>query len=285
MGYEKIALVVSTKDTAGMNIRNALLQEFPFEKRGEGFSGNPVYRTELKGRDLRLFTLEQDSIYAEHLDKELADTGFSPDLIIFCTKHQGRAGVKSLSCHSIGNWDKAEMGGSPKTLCRAPATVLKSAAVALKKEAETLGWVFSLEATHHGPELETPVLFMEIGSTADEWPVKEAGEAVARAVKAVLSSTYKPCRAVLLFGGGHYSHYGEKVQLKTEYAVGHTCPRFMLQHVDRDMLLQALEKTVTEEKPLVLLDWKGLGKEKARIRDMLDEEGIEWDRSDRFFKS
>lgn len=282
--YKKIALVVSTKDIAGMNIRDALLQEISFEESGRVFHGHAVCRAGLGGRNLRLYTLEQDSIYAEHLDRELADAGFSPDLIIFLTKHQGGEGIKSLSCHSPGNWDRAEMGGSPKTLCPAPATMLKAASIALKKEAEAMGWLFSTEVTHHGPELDTPVMFMEIGSTKKEWPVKEAGKAVASAVKGVLTSESKPLRAVLLLGGGHYSHYAEKVQLTTDYAVGHACPKFMLQHVDKAMLMQALEKTVSVERPLVLLDWKGLGPEKARLKEMLNEEGIEYDRSDRFFK-
>lgn len=282
--YSKIALVVSTKDSAGMNIRAALLEEILFEESAEQFSNNPVHRVGLAGRDIHLYTIEQDSIHAEHLDKELADTGFTADLIIFLTKHQGGAGIKSLSCHSPGNWDKAEMGGSPKTLCPAPVAVLKAASIALKKEAEAMGWIFSHEVTHHGPELDTPVLFMEIGSTENEWPMKNAGQAMARAVKAVLSEDLKARRAVLLLGGGHYSHYAEKVQFKTDCAVGHACPKFMLQHIDKAMLLQALEKTVSKDSPVVLLDWKGLGPDKARLRDMLNEEGIGWDRSDKFFK-
>ena len=34
----------------------------------------------------------------------------------------------------------------------------------------------TLEATHHGPYTDKPTCFVEIGSTANEWPVKEYGE-------------------------------------------------------------------------------------------------------------
>lgn len=282
---QKVALVVSTQDAAGMNIRKALLGLPAFEESTEVFQGHAVCRAGLGGRDLRLYTLGQDSVSAEHLDRELADAGFSPDLIIFLTKHQGGEGIQSLSCHSPGNWDKAEMGGSPRTLCPAPAAMLKAASIALKKEADALGWIFSHEVTHHGPELDTPVMFMEIGSTEKEWPVEEAGQAVARAVKALLSERREQCKTVLLLGGGHYSHYAEKLQLQSGYAMGHACPKFMLPALDREMLLLALDKTVSTERPLVLLDWKGLGTEKARLRELLESEGIEYDRSDRFFKS
>lgn len=281
--YQKIALSVSTQDAAGMNIRDALLHEIPFEESGEKFQGHPVCHTGLAGRNLKLYTIEQDSIYAEHLDRDLAESAFSPGLIIFLTKHQGGKGIQSLSCHSPGNWDRAEMGGSPRSLCPAPAAMLKAASIALKKEADALGWLFSHEVTHHGPELDTPAMFMEIGSTEKEWSVEEAGQAVARAVKTLLSERHEQCKTVLLLGGGHYSHYAEKVQLHSRYAMGHACPKFMLPSLDRGMLMQALEKTVTTERPIVLLDWKGLGTEKARLREMLESEGIEYDRSDRFF--
>ncbi len=279
-----IAVIATTPDVASMNIRKALLSELPLKEIGEQFDGHPVLTCTIGERDIRLYTSEKRSIHAEHIDRELSESGFIPGIIIFITKHQGGAGIKSLSCHAPGNWDKAEMGGTPKILCPAPASMLKVAAIALKEESEKMEWRFSLEVTHHGPELETPVMFMEIGSTPEEWPIPEAGIAVARAVRTVLETPHEEKQAVLLLGGGHYSHYGEKVQLHSGYACGHACPKFMLPYLDRDMLMQALDKTISPEKPIVLLDWKGLGPDKARIRDMLEEEGIEWSRSDKFFK-
>lgn len=279
----RVALAVSGKDRAGLNIRQALLGAIPFEKRAESFSGHAVHEAALGAMTVRLCTLEEDSIHAERLDRRLADAGFRPDLVIFLTKHQGGEGVKSLSCHSPGNWHAADMGGSPGKLCIAPAAMLKQAAISLKAEADRMGWVLSVEITHHGPLMDAPVMFMEIGSTAAEWPLPEAGKAVASAVLSMLSVPYTERRAVLLLGGGHYSHYAEKVQLSSEYALGHACPKFMLPHLDAGMVRQAIERTISKEKPVVLLDWKGLGSEKARIREMLDAEGIAWERTDRFF--
>ncbi len=278
-----VALAVSARDAAGLNIREALLGTLPFGKRKESFSGHAIYEAAINGKTVRLYTLQEDSIHAEHLDRRLADAGFRPDLVIFLTKHQGGEGIRSLSCHSPGNWHAAEMGGSPKRLCIAPAAMLKAATLALKAEADRMGWLLSVEVTHHGPLMDAPVMFMEIGSTAAEWPLPEAGKAVASAVVAMLSAPYVERRAVLLLGGGHYSHYAGKVQLSSEHALGHACPKFMLPHLDAGMVRQALERTLSSGKPVVLLDWKGLGSEKVRIREMLDAEGIAWERTDRFF--
>ena len=45
------------------------------------------------------------------------------------------------------------------------------------------------------------------------------------------------------------------------------------------MLKQAIEKTY-EKVDFVLLDWKGLGKEKQRIKSILEELNIEYKRTD-----
>ena len=281
--YSKVALLVSTQDQAGMNIRSAVLEQFPFGNTGESFGSNDIYSTRIAGKDILLFTLEQKTIEAEQVDSQIAGRFFDPDILIFLTRHQGSGNIQCLSCHAPGNWGPAEMGGEGGKLCVAPAGMLKLASNALAKQAEGMGWQFSLEVTHHGPFVDTPAMFMEIGSTEKEWVIPEAGKAVARALKEVLTVHLEPKKTIFLVGGGHYSHYGEKVQLNSPFACGHAIPKFMLEHLDMEMLRQALERTVSVEQPLVLLDWKGLGEHKARIRDMLTENEIPWDRSDKFW--
>ena len=53
----------------------------------------------------------------------------------------------------------------------------------------------------------------------------------------------------------------------------------MLGMLDKRMILQAIEKTIPKP-DFILLDWKGLGKEKQRIVRLLDEMKIEYKRSD-----
>ena len=71
--------------------------------------------------------------------------------------------------------------------------------------------------------------------------------------------------------------------LKSDYAVGHICPKHNLESLDEDMLKQLIDKTLPKPE-FVILDWKGLGKEKQRILELLEKNSIKYERSDKFFK-
>lgn len=140
----KTAIIVSKVDPAGMNIAGFLEKE--------------------NLDNAKLYFVEKESIFNENIDKEI-----EADLFIFATKHQSAKGVHSLSCHSLGNWDKAEAGGKERTLCIAPAVLLKEAFVELSKAGKEMHNEITLEVTHHGPYMEKPCMFIEIGSDKDNW--------------------------------------------------------------------------------------------------------------------
>ena len=82
------------------------------------------------------------------------------------------------------------------------------------------------------------------------------------------------------FGGTHYCSNFNKIVLKTDIAISHVCPRYHLDKLDRGLIAQAVEKT-KEKVDFVLLDWKGLGKEKQRIAELLRSMGLEAKRTDK----
>ena len=55
----------------------------------------------------------------------------------------------------------------------------------------------------------------------------------------------------------------------------------MLEHIDEDIVEQAIKKNV-EKVDFVLLDWKGLGKYKQKVVNILDKIGIEVRRTKEF---
>jgi D-tyrosyl-tRNA(Tyr) deacylase len=71
--------------------------------------------------------------------------------------------------------------------------------------------------------------------------------------------------------------------LNSDYAVGHICPKHMLGNLDSKLLKQAVEKNGSRFS-MVVLDWKGLGAEKARIVSLLDDLGIKYERYQRLSK-
>ncbi|MEK6869382.1 MAG: D-aminoacyl-tRNA deacylase, partial [Nanoarchaeota archaeon] len=88
--------------------------------------------------------------------------------------------------------------------------------------------------------------------------------------------------SVFVVGGSHYNHVANKAMLQSNLAVGHICAKYNLESLDKDLLKQAMEKIIPKPK-FVLLDWKGLGKEKKRIIDLLEKNNIEYKRSDKAF--
>ena len=88
--------------------------------------------------------------------------------------------------------------------------------------------------------------------------------------------------SVFVIGGSHYNHVANKAMLQSNLAVGHICAKYNLGNLDENMIKQAMKKIIPNPK-FALVDWKGLGKEKQRILEILDKNNIEHRRSDKVF--
>ncbi len=263
------AIISSTKDLASMNIRNSLLNKYPFKETEQILDGNKIHAYE----NFRLYTIERELIFAENLDKEI-----DADFFIFVSKHRSADNKPALTVHAIGNWNDAKYGGQEKILCISDGKILKAFFLELSKhENQTI----TLEATHHGPYIEKPVLFLEIGSTEKEYSDEKLGDIMAdviiNAMKSYSSLNVIPALGI---GGQHYSTTFNKILQRTDYAIGHICPKFNLEFLDEEMISQAIEKIIPKPE-MVILDWKGLGQEKQRIVDLLGKMDIKYERSER----
>jgi len=273
-----IALIASTKDPASVNIKEALLQDFEFVKIEHKFEGNDVYGYLIDRKDIKLYTIDTELIFTNDLDKKI-----DADVFIFLSKHKAEEGRASLTCHPIGNFGNNEKGGKEKTLCTSASSFLKEILIELSKNVEGTEYEATLESTHHGPFMEKPLLFFELGSAEKHWNDKIGAKIYVKTLMNVLQTENKDYETVFVIGGSHYSHVGNKVLLKTNYSVGHICPKFNFENLDDDLLEQAMEKVIPKPK-FVLLDWKGLGKGKQSILELLEKNNIGYKRSDKFFK-
>jgi len=265
----KIAIIVSTKDSAGMNIKERLLETGKLVETVE-WKGHTVYEY---NNDCHLYTVDTDSINNEDIDKEI-----QADFFLFATKHSSAAGVQSLSVHSIGNWSKAEFGGRDKTMVFSDGNLLRYS-LFLLEELNTLEIEVIQEVTHHGPYLEKPTMFIEIGSNEEGWKNKKAAEILVKAIVKIIKTLQDKLPKFTLavgVGGLHHSPVFTSLMHRTDLAFSHICPKYNLENLDIEILKEAMEKGKAE---LVILDWKGLGKEKQRIVAMLEEHNIPFKRS------
>ncbi len=142
-----------------------------------------------------------------------------------------------------------------------------------QKEQLSLNYKISYECTHHGPSLDVPTMFVELGSSPEQWKDLKAAEAVAHAAMAavVKQSTYS---AVLGVGGPHYNERFTKMALNTQVAFGHIIPKYAVPKIDAEMLKQCVQKTV-EKVESAVFDWKGMrGADKQRLRAILENIGV-----------
>ncbi len=251
-----ILLAVSKKDPAGLNIARQVLDHYPFKITGQAFQGNPVYSAQVNKKEVTLIVLSEETINAQYLPEKFPN----PSLIVFISRHSSTSGKPTLSVHTPGNLGSAEFGGLPKQVSISPATAMQDAlkALAYLKEGMNLAYEVSYECTHHGPSLNKPTMFVELGSTSKQWRDSKAAEVVAHAAMSAIGKfTASQNTAVLGIGGTHYNHRFTRMALEDEAVFGHIVPKYAIPLVDTEMLRQCVEKTL-ERVEFAVLDWKGI---------------------------
>jgi len=265
-----ILIVASTKDPASMNIAQKLIDNYGFERLSESFQHNPVYIKAVSGREVKLVFVKEELIQTQFLTDF-----FTPELLVFVSKHSSVSGIPTLSVHTPGNFGEAQVGGITRKISVSPASAMKEALLEVSRRKEQLGlnYKVSYECTHHGPSLDVPTMFVELGSSSVQWKDLKAAEAVAHAAMAAVTKQSK-YSAVLGVGGPHYSERFTRMALNTEVACGHIIPKYAIPKIDAAMLKQCVEKTV-ETVESAVFDWKGMrGADKKRLMTILDEIGV-----------
>ena len=75
-----------------------------------------------------------------------------------------------------------------------------------------LDYEVSYECTHHGPSLNVPTMFVELGSSPQQWSDTKAAEAVAKAaMQAIANFGVSEEKAALGIGGTHYNQQFTKM--------------------------------------------------------------------------
>jgi D-aminoacyl-tRNA deacylase len=217
----KIACVNSRLDPAGRNIRGHL------EELLAGTVRTPHHFTFVETED-RL-------IYERGIDARAG-----ADLIIFISRHTSIDPVPTLTVHVTGNIGEAPYGGDPGSLARAAPAWMHAVLRQLSRRAPE-GYRVSYEVTHHGPtDIDTPSLFVEIGSTGQEWDDPAAGRAVAGSI---LAAEPGDTINLLGFGGNHYAARQTAIALSSRGAFGHIVHSRQIGLVDGRILSAMQEKS------------------------------------------
>jgi D-aminoacyl-tRNA deacylase len=265
-----ILIVASNKDTASLNIRRQILNHYTFNKKPENYQTNPTYQTHNDNKHIQLITLNDESTQAQNLP----DTFTNLELIIFISRHSSQSGTPTLSVHTPGNLAQADLGGIPNKVSISPANAMRDALKTMKKHKDELNLNYQIcyEGTHHGPSLDVPTMFAELGSSPDQWHDEKAAEAVAHAtMKAAEQFNFKPVKTALGIGGPHYNSKFTRMALEKEIAFGHIIPKYAVPKANSGTIKQCLERTL-EKVETIILDWKGIkGQEKDPLMKTLND--------------
>ncbi|HKZ88596.1 MAG TPA: D-aminoacyl-tRNA deacylase [Candidatus Bathyarchaeia archaeon] len=268
-----ILLIASGKDTASINIAEHVLKHYPFAKTNQAFQETPVYSADIAGKKVTFIMLKEEAVNAQ----DLPDNFVNLELMVFISRHSSQSGKPTLSVHTPGNFASAELGGLPSTVSISPANAMQDALKALKrlKEEMRLDYEVTYECTHHGPSLNVPAMFVELGSSPKQWSDLNAASAVAQAaMEAIINFGKSKQPAVLGIGGTHYNQKFTNMALNGEAAFGHMIPKYAIQFVDSEILRQCLERTL-ERNELAILDWKGIKSEdKQKLLILMQEVGL-----------
>jgi D-aminoacyl-tRNA deacylase len=241
--YKKFLIIASKQDKAGINITTQLSQFGSFN-----FS-----------------LVDKDILHEENLDLDRINNF---DFILFASKHSSEKKEKTVSIHAPGNFSEANLGGKLNSLCKSSALFQKQLFENLSKQLKEHllddKYALTLEATHHGPFISKPCVFVEIGSTEFEWNDRKVSFAIAQALKETLENFQEnPYREIAVgIGGPHYCPNFNKIQLNSNIALSHIVPGYALP-LEGEILLQTIKQT-EEEVDFVLLDWKGIGNSEQR---------------------
>lgn len=270
--YKKYLVVASKLDKAGINITTQLSQ----------FRKNPIISgMKQEGSNFDFYLVEGEVLYSDNLDLEKID---KYDFVIFASKHSSEKNEKALTIHATGNWRDAKYGGKSGKVSRTSALFQKQLFEKLKANVEKhdlRDYVVTMEATHHGPLIDKPSVFIEIGSTEIEYNDRRAGFIVAKTIFDIIEDFKEnPYNEVAVgVGGPHYCPGFNKIQLKSNVAISHVIPSYALPLTD-EMVKEAMEKT-EEEIDFFVVDWKGLGKVEQRDEsiNVLERNYVQWKKS------
>lgn len=247
-----IFLVSSLEDPAGTNIKTGVLK-YSAWKDIDIFQNNPVYQ-HTTYPNIYLITITDSTIHHENLDQEIySSLHQKPTLLIFLSRHRSEMKKPTLTVHPIGNYGKAEFGGKARTLVPSAPLPMTQLLRLMKQQLKKtlLPHQVCYEVTHHGPYLETPTVFVEIGSTETEWINPKPAQVVAQSLISLFSflqtqdDDQKKIPILVGMGGGHYAPRFTDIIFEKTTAFGHMIPSYHIEqgNFSKEMLQNAIQMT------------------------------------------
>lgn len=266
------------KDIASSNIVDTFVSRGDWSEAGTDDEGHRYLSC---GEDMVIY-LEHKHIKAENIDECAIRFGFRPDIVIFPSVHSAKSGMPALTVHPIGNYHEALYGGEAGKLAPTCPSVLSDMLRSIKRNCNIPEYNICFEATHHGPYLKTPAVFLEIGSDESCWGRKDAAEIQCQVLSDVRETNDYP--NVIGIGGGHYAPRFTELALSCKVNFGHMLPNYQMEGFDDEDILRSVKSAMEASGTnLAYLHKKSMkGSQATRITALAESAGCEFLKSDYF---
>ena len=264
-------ILCSESDDASVNLRDSLLRASEWGQE-EVFSHGRVVKHLIC--DVHILSIEKIHVHADSIDMVHENEVYCEiNEVLVLSRHVSSTDTPAITLHAIGlpgiypPGMPGKSGGINGQLVP-PSPRFASLYREMLKEAreKKLDEYFdlTLEATHHGPVLDSPTLYIEIGSTKSDWSREDALNLWARVLCKVLGlngstplGNWKGEGNVMVgLGGGHYAPRHKAVVENENIWLGHVLAGYSLDfgttdHIAggrstilwQDSILSAIEST------------------------------------------
>jgi len=297
-GATVILIAVNQMDVASLNQGESLRNLLEWDSRPE-VEGHPSF----SHQNLRMWYLPDGLLFENYLDRRWNEaTGESVAEVIFPSRHAAVSGRASLTLHPIGvphlpEGEQGPYGGfggqSPPPNPRL-APWWKLLLERAPARSDVKGFDLSLEVTHHGPFLDAPALFIEVGSTEATWGHEGAANLLAEIIRDGLLSpdvnTWSDVKnkdeqlVLVTLGGGHYAPRANALAALENVWLGHMLATYALPFIKTEDEVpdgtwkQAIDDAITSTRKafpggeiVVSIDKKAFkGWQRQAIRDHLN---------------
>jgi D-aminoacyl-tRNA deacylase len=233
--------------------------------------------------EIPIIELKKETIFSNDISVKKFPELRNIDFLIFASTHRSEKGEPSLCLHAPGNWRTADLGGEPGKICKTSAYVLKylfqelNKNYGLNKSNLKNEYNITLEVTHHGPLIEIPCCFIELGSKQEQWEDIEAAKIIAKTILTLQDFNKDKFNWIpaVGIGGPHYAPNFNKIQEKSDYAISHIIPSY-IEQITENMIIEAEEKTIEQVKELII-DWKSFNSsERNNIITIIKKLGLKY---------
>ena len=203
-------------------------------------------------------------------------------VLIFLSKHASKSKIPALTSHFTGNFSTDNsLGGAASEMGIAYPSFQKEYMKNLYSMKNSLPkYDLTIESSHHGPTSSlNPILFIEIGSSEEEWNNKETAKVVCECLIQTIQNANKKVNIKELeiaigLGGNHYPQKFNNLILTSNVAFASIASKHNLRFINNEMLEQMRKRSI-EKVTSIYIDKKGLGSEKDRILSLLSKQGLE----------